>query len=272
MLYILVALGLGFVLVERLWPAMELPKVRAWWPRVILTNLLQLGMVVVAGYSWDIWLARASILSLSQHLSAPFAGGVTYLVASFVYYWWHRLRHDSKLFWLLCHQLHHSPRRLEVVTAFYKHPVELFINSLISSSIAYLVLGCSIEAAAWYSFFAGLAEFFYHWNFATPRWLGYIIQRPESHKVHHQKAHHSDNYADLPLIDMAFGTFKNPHRFSGECGFDDWREDRFEDILAGRDVHGPDAENSAPLHLLPTCIGCGKRWACHTARSSSADE
>ena len=272
MLYVLVAVGLGCILVERIWPAMALPKVRAWWPRVISVNLLQLGMVILAGYSWDIWLGRISVFSISQDISAPFAGGITYLIASFVYYWWHRLRHESKIFWLLCHQLHHSPRRLEVITAFYKHPLELFINSLISSSIAYLLLGCSIEATAWYSLFAGIAEFFYHWNFTTPHWLGYIIQRPEAHKVHHKKAYHTDNYGDLPILDIAFGTFNNPQRFNGECGFDDWREDRLEDMLVCRDVNATNTENIAPLQFLPTCIGCSKRWACYEVRASTPDE
>ena len=272
MLYILIAIGLGFILVERIWPAMELPKVRAWWPRVILVNLLQFGMVVLAGQSWDLWLRKTSLFSLSQYLADPLAGFCTYIVASFVYYWWHRIRHESKLLWLACHQLHHSPRRLEIATAFYKHPVELFINSLISSSIAYLLLGVSIQAAGWYTLFAGIAEFFYHWNFTTPHWVGYIIQRPEAHKVHHQKEHHTDNYADLPIIDIAFGTFKNPHRFKDQCGFDHWREDRFEDMLAFRDVNGAAAEKLSPLHFLPTCIGCGKRWACHEARSTLSED
>jgi hypothetical protein len=28
-------------------------------------------------------------------------------------------------------------------------------------------------------------EFVYHMNIRTPEWLGYFIQRPESHRVHH---------------------------------------------------------------------------------------
>jgi sterol desaturase/sphingolipid hydroxylase (fatty acid hydroxylase superfamily) len=85
------------------------------------------------------------------------------------------------------------------------------------------------------------AEFFYHWNIRTPSWLGFIVQRPESHRVHHQYRHHTQNFADLPFWDMLFGTFK-------------------------KDVHRPGAEGIPPLHLLPTCIGCAKRWACFLAR------
>jgi sterol desaturase/sphingolipid hydroxylase (fatty acid hydroxylase superfamily) len=51
---------------------------------------------------------------------------------------------------------------------------------------------------------------FQHANLRTPRWLGYIIQRPESHGIHHERGLHAFNYADLPLWDMVFGTFRNP--------------------------------------------------------------
>ena len=55
-----------------------------------------------------------------------------------------------------------------------------------------------------------MAELLYHWNVSTPAWLGYLIQRPESHCVHHQHGLHRYNYADLPVWDMLFGTFRNP--------------------------------------------------------------
>ena len=51
---------------------------------------------------------------------------------------------------------------------------------------------------------------FQHANLRTPRWLGYLIQRPESHSVHHARGVHAFNYCDFPLIDMLFGTLRNP--------------------------------------------------------------
>jgi sterol desaturase/sphingolipid hydroxylase (fatty acid hydroxylase superfamily) len=41
-------------------------------------------------------------------------------------------------------------------------------------------------------------------------WLGYFIERPESHSLHHQRGVHRHNDADLPVLDMLFGTFHNP--------------------------------------------------------------
>lgn len=259
---LLILIAIGFFMVERLWPAMELPKVQNWWGRIILVNSIQFGILVLAGLTWDRWLSRISLFHLSSHVNDLIAAAIAYLVSTFVYYWWHRFRHESRFFWLLCHQLHHSPRRIELLTSFYKHPVEITINSILSSLIVYTLLGCSITASAYYTVLIAVAEYFYHWNINTPHWLGYLIQRPESHRVHHQYQHHTNNFADLPIWDKLFGTFKNPKTFTGQCGYDDWREDRFEDLLLFRDIHHKSIETLPPLQFLPTCIGCSKRWAC----------
>ncbi|MCG3204570.1 MAG: hypothetical protein KCHDKBKB_01285 [Elusimicrobia bacterium] len=245
---------------------MDLPKVRAWWARVIFCNAIQLGIIILAGVTWDRWFGSVSLFHLKDRMGDWPSALIAYFVSTFIYYWWHRIRHESQFFWLLCHQLHHSPRRIELLTSFYKHPVEITINSILSAAIVYLLFGCSITAGAYYTLLTAVAEYFYHWNINTPQWLGFIIQRPDSHRVHHQYKHHTNNFADLPIWDILFKTFENPVRFNATCGFDDWREDRFEDILAFRDIHKKDIENISPLHFLPTCIGCSKRWACTESR------
>lgn len=186
---------------------------------------------------------------------------VAYLVSTLIYYVWHRVRHESKWFWRLCHQLHHSPQRLETLASFYKHPVEIFFNSILSALIVYSLLGISIEAASIYTACTAIAEYFYHWNVRTPKWIGWIIQRPESHRVHHQYQHHSQNYADLPIWDWLFGTLHNPDHSSQRCGFEPESEQRFTEMLAFRDVH---------TSLPPTCFGCRKRWACQRSKQSSS--
>ena len=125
------------------------------------------------------------------------------------------------MLWRWLHALHHSPARIEVVTAFYKHPLEIVVESIASSALLYLVLGISREAAFVITNISGVLGLFYHWNVATPRWLGYIVQRPESHCVHHERDVHAFNYSELPIVDMTFGTFRNPPTFTGECGFGD---------------------------------------------------
>ena len=255
MIILLIAIAGIMVVIERLWPAQSLPQVRLWWLRILLVNLAQLGIVILAGLTWDRWLGSFSLFHISEKMGAWGAAAITYFTSTFIYYWWHRLRHESSFFWRLCHQLHHSPRRIEVLASFYKHPVEIFINSVLGALIVYTLMGCSIEAAALYTGMTAVAEYFYHWNFRTPRWIGWLIQRPESHRVHHQYRHHSQNYADLPLWDWIFGTLRNPEKSPIRCGFTPQRELRFTEMMIFRDVHKQE--------VLPvTCMGCRKRWAC----------
>ena len=115
---VVLLLGAGFLLVERLWPANALPVVRAWYPRVLLINALQAGIVTLAGVTWDVWLNRVSLFRLQDHMGVVPQALTAYVVSSFVYYWWHRWRHTSHFWWTVCHQLHHSPRRIEILTAF----------------------------------------------------------------------------------------------------------------------------------------------------------
>ena len=266
---LIVVIGLGFLAVEHWWPAAALPRVRAWYPRVILINAIQAAIVVVIGTTWDRVLNANSLLRLQDSLDVVPQGVVAYLVASFVFYWWHRWRHTSDFWWRVCHQLHHSAQRIEVLTSFYKHPVEITLNAMLSSAITYGILGISIEAAMVCTLLSALAEFFYHWNVRTPVWLGPIIQRPESHRIHHRRNYHTNNYGDLPVLDLLFGTYQNATALEKRCGFSNKRADRFAEMLAFRDVHDRAVPATSPLHLVPTCIGCRKRWACAAARSAS---
>ena len=81
-----------------------------------------------------------------------------------------------------------------------------------------LVLGLDPVAAALTGYIAAFYGYFQHMNIRTPRWLGYLIQRPEAHCIHHQRDVHAYNYGDLPVWDMLFGTFRNPASFEGAVG------------------------------------------------------
>ena len=85
------------------------------------------------------------------------------------FYWWHRFRHTSDFLWRGFHQIHHSPQRLEVITSFYKHPLEMVVNSILGSLIVYTLLGLTPAAGAVYTACCALGEFFYHTNVRTPR-------------------------------------------------------------------------------------------------------
>jgi sterol desaturase/sphingolipid hydroxylase (fatty acid hydroxylase superfamily) len=238
MYLIIISIGLGFMLLERLIPDQELPHSPHWWLRAIAFNIAQLGVVLAGGLLWDAHLQRAHLFDVPQYVDHVLLQGlVGYVVSTFVYYWWHRFRHMSDFLWLGLHQLHHSPVRLETITAFYKHPAELISNSVLSGLISYTLLGLDIEAAGWTTGLSAISEFFYHMNVKTPRWIGLFIQRPEMHRIHHERGVHQSNYGDLPIWDMLFGTYHNPPTYDGPCGFDEPRESMVLEMLLFKDVN-----------------------------------
>ena len=77
---------------------------------------------------------------------------------------------------------------------------------------------------------------FQHSNIRTPHWLGYFVQRPESHSRHHERGVHTGNFADLPVFDMLFGTYRNPKDFAAETGFRRGDSSRLAEMLLFRDI------------------------------------
>jgi sterol desaturase/sphingolipid hydroxylase (fatty acid hydroxylase superfamily) len=227
----------GCFVIEKIFEGWKLPDVKTWHARVVAINFAQLGIITLAGFTWDKWFLDRSLFHLSDHVNPWLGGFIAYFIATFLFYWWHRWRHQSDFLWRYFHQIHHSPQRLEVITSFYKHPQEMLVNSILGALIVYAFLGLSVEAGAIYTFFTAIGEFFYHTNIKTPQWVGYIFQRPEMHRIHHQYNRHKNNYGDFVFWDMMFGTYENPKEWVHQCGFDDEKEQRLKDMLLLRDVH-----------------------------------
>lgn len=156
-------------ILERIIPGWELPEVPTWTIRVIAINFAQLAIVTLARYTWEKWLSSISLFHLSKHVGSVWGGMIAYFIATFVFYWWHRWRHKIDYLWTRFHQIHHSPQRLEVITSFYKHPLEMTVNSIVGSLLVYTFLGLNMEAGAIYTLCTALGEFFYHTNVKTPQ-------------------------------------------------------------------------------------------------------
>jgi sterol desaturase/sphingolipid hydroxylase (fatty acid hydroxylase superfamily) len=226
-----------FLTIERIFPGRELPNSKGWYARALGINAFQFASVFIAGATWDVWLRNVHLFAMRDSFPPVLQGLAGYLVGTFVFYWWHRLRHKNNAFWLVFHQVHHSPTRIETITSFYKHPVEILTDSLLSALIMFGLLGSSVEGAVWFNFFAATAEYFYHSNVRTPHWLSYIIQTPQLHSIHHQLGVHGFNYSDLPIWDRLFGTLKDTDEFADRCGFPNQNERKLGSMLAFRDVY-----------------------------------
>ena len=229
----------AFFVFERLLPGRPLPHVSGWYSRALLVNFAQLGITLSTARLWIEIFGPRSLFSLAAWDNPLLEGFVGWFIGTFMFYWWHRLRHQ-KGFWRVFHQVHHSPSRIEVLTSFYKHPVEILTNSILSAAIVFPFLGCSLLGTFWYNFFAATGEYFYHANFRSPKWLRYLIQTPELHSIHHHLDVHNYNYSDLPIWDRIFGTYKDTTQFVPNCGFPERNEEQLAAMLLFKDVYNGD--------------------------------
>lgn len=226
-----------FFIAERVLPGRELPEAPGWYARAAFLNICQVGIVLLAGVAWNRWEQRWSVFHISRVMPPVAQGLLGWFIGTFVFYWWHRARHDSNFLWRVCHQIHHSASRIEILTAFYKHPVEIAADSMLASALLFSLLGASLAGSAWFNVFAVMGEYFYHSNLRTPRWLGYFIQRPEHHSIHHQLDLHAFNYGDITWWDRLFGTFREAEEFAPQCGFPEGHEKHLGRMLLFRDSY-----------------------------------
>jgi sterol desaturase/sphingolipid hydroxylase (fatty acid hydroxylase superfamily) len=119
----------------------------------------------------------------------------------------------------------------------YLHPFDIAVLTVPYIVFPVFILGLDPVVVAAINYVGAFYAMFQHWNVKTPRWLGYFIQRPESHGLHHELGIHARNYSDFPLWDMLMGTFVNPETFDGDVGFEGDAPNRRAAMLLFRDVN-----------------------------------
>lgn len=241
----------GFLLLDFVIQKRKYNKTRHWR---LSGALVTAGIFFFTGeiaYLWGQLYGDFHLFNLSG--LGLFSGAIIgILVYELLHYAYHRAAHSWEWLWRAGHQMHHSAESLDAFGAYYLHPFDAAMFTSISSLVFFPLLGLSIESAVIGSLFLTFNAMFQHANIKTPHWLGYLIQRPESHNIHHGKGIHRYNYADLPIIDMIFGTYINPQYLNGtECGFYKGASSRIIDMLLGRDVtQRPSYSNKQPLPLI----------------------
>jgi sterol desaturase/sphingolipid hydroxylase (fatty acid hydroxylase superfamily) len=233
---ILLAIYGGLILLEKIRPGQSLKKVDRWVPKSLLVFIVYFYLSTYLPLIWDKYLLPYQLFNL-QNMTPFISVLIAILVFELLIYIWHRTMHRNNLLWRIFHQMHHSAERLDTFGAFYFSPLDMIGFTFLGSLSLSLLIGISPQAISWYLYITMFLATFQHTNIKTPQWLGYIIQRPESHSVHHQKGVHAYNYSDLPIFDILFGTFKNPKYFSKEIGFYDGASHKLKDILLCKDIY-----------------------------------
>lgn len=204
-----------FATLEWRFPARHLQQTQGfwrWWIFVVGFGSLWLKLLVLLWAS-----VPTGVVSLPENTVA--AGIVYYLFYSLCNYWWHRYKHMNPFLWRWLHRVHHSPQKMQTAVCYFKHPLEFIVNSAVIWATA-SVFGASYEVVAIALLIEGGLETYHHSNIKTPdrlRWLGYIIQTPEMHLVHHERGLHKHNYV-AAIWDTVFGTVYIPDTWQGRQG------------------------------------------------------
>lgn len=234
----IIGMYLLLMLWEALAPARRLPSVPYWHAKGITFFIFFFYLSTYLPLLYAKWLPNAQLINLAgaNTVAAGIAGVMLY---EFGMYVWHRTMHRNKWLWRICHQMHHSAERLDTYGAFYFSPFDMIGWTLLGTICFSFIAGLPAQSVTLVLLVTNFLSIFQHANIKTPVWLGYIIQRPESHAVHHAKDIHAFNYSDLPIFDILFGTFKNPSNYVTETGFYPGASKRVREMLLFKEVDKP---------------------------------
>lgn len=225
----------GLMAWEALFPARPLPKMKYWKLRGLISFGFFFFLSSYLPLLWDTHLATFQLFdltSLGTYLGA-FTGIMIYEFGVFL---WHRAMHKNDALWKIFHQMHHSAERMDSYGAFYFSPMDMIGFTFLGSLCLVVIAGFTAEATTLIILGTTFLSIFQHSNIRTPVWLGYFIQRPEAHAIHHARGIHAYNYSDISIYDILFGTFNNPRGYEYEAGFYDGASARVLDMLAFKDV------------------------------------
>jgi sterol desaturase/sphingolipid hydroxylase (fatty acid hydroxylase superfamily) len=134
------------------------------------------------------------------------------LIANVGGYFGHRLSHQVPFLWKF-HKLHHSISEMDWLAAARVHPLDQIVTKSLTIVPLYLV-GFSKGTFGAYIIFAVFWAILIHANVkvqAGP--LRWVFATPQFHHWHHSndaEAYNKNFAAELPLLDILFGTFYLP--------------------------------------------------------------
>jgi len=196
----------GGILAERRWPA----EVRPFDPRWHTHNLLRFVLIGLV----NVHVANVTRLLIDRYGTGTGSGVIAdvliaWLLVSLGNAMLHRGYHRFDWLWRHVHRFHHEPERFDIAGVMHQTVFEMLFNAVLFSVVTIVILDLEALASACTAVIAGTYGMFQHLNLRTPAWLGPFIQRPESHRIHHQTGVHHFNYSDFPIWDMMFGTYRN---------------------------------------------------------------
>jgi sterol desaturase/sphingolipid hydroxylase (fatty acid hydroxylase superfamily) len=161
-------------------------------------------LVVVAIYA-----ALYELTPLRMDPHNPLTWVLLFFADDLAYYWFHRVSHESRLFWA-SHVVHHSSQHFNLSTALRQTWVPMtYFPFWLPLPLLGFPVWMVLLAQAW----SLIYQFWIHTERITrlPRWFEAIFNTPSHHRVHHGMNHQylDKNYAGILIIwDRLFGTWE----------------------------------------------------------------
>jgi sterol desaturase/sphingolipid hydroxylase (fatty acid hydroxylase superfamily) len=228
-LYVVVAI---VFIGEKIWPAaLGQPVVGLgtrqdflFWFGVngVLKAVAGMTVLVCVGWLYENYLSAMSI-NFTEDWSQTRRVIVGFIVADFLNWFHHWLRHKVPVFWNF-HAVHHSQTEMNLFTDYRIHFVEYLIAKPIVL-IPLLMLNLPVEYAILIVVLQRCYTLIYHANLRTDYgMLRYVLVTPQSHRIHHSRlGQHADkNFGVIFCIwDRIFGTHCSDDHEYPPTGIDD---------------------------------------------------
>jgi sterol desaturase/sphingolipid hydroxylase (fatty acid hydroxylase superfamily) len=144
-------------------------------------------------------------------MTAWWAWVAVFLLEDLTYYWFHRLSHERRIWWL-SHVNHHSSQHFNLSTALR----QTWTGALNGSWALYLILSLLGFPPAMVAIQKGISLVYQYWIHTEairrmPAWFEAVFNTPSHHRVHHARnpIYLDRNYAGILIVwDRMFGTFQ----------------------------------------------------------------
>ena len=196
----IISIYAALMIYEGIFPARKLPVVRYWRLKGVIAFFVYFYLSAYLPLLWANYLPATPLFDLST-MNAWTGVVLGILLYEFGIYAWHRAMHHNNFLWKIFHQMHHSAERLDTYGAYYFSPFDMLGFTAVGSLCFSVIAGFQPQTITIILLIANFLAIFQHANIKTPVWIGYLIQRPESHAYHHARNIHKHNYSDLPVFD-----------------------------------------------------------------------
>lgn len=172
-----------------------------------------LGNVAIGLFTKGLTLALFLWLYQFRLFTIPFTWWTWFILLfaeDFVYYWNHRIAHESRLFWA-SHVVHHSSQKYNLSTALRQTWTGSFYTFIFWLPL--IIIGFHPVMVLVQMSISLLYQYWIHTELITklPKWFEAVFNTPSHHRVHHatNPQYLDRNHAGIFIIwDKLFGTFE----------------------------------------------------------------